>query len=61
MLKNRDVPKELKTFNSLFFGFEYKYNLNEVFDDLLTVIICAMGRGTQEELYLKTIQKYNRK
>jgi type I restriction enzyme M protein len=61
MLKNRDVPKELKDFNSLFFGFEYKYNLNEVFDDLLTVIICAMGRGTQDELYLKTIEKYSRK
>lgn len=60
MLKNRDVPKELKIFNSLFFGFEYKYNLNEVFDDLLTVIICAMGRETQEKLYLETIKKYNR-
>jgi type I restriction enzyme M protein len=60
MLKTRDVPKELKTFNSLFFGFEYRHDLNVVFDDLLTVIICAMGRGTQEPLYLETIKKYNR-
>lgn len=61
MLKNRDVPKELKIFNSLFFEFEYKHDLNRVFDDLLTVVICAMARGTQEPLYLETIAKYNRK
>jgi type I restriction enzyme M protein len=61
MLKNRDVPRELKTFNSLFFDFQYKHDLNRVFDDLLTVIICAMGRGTQEPLYLETIKKYDRK
>jgi type I restriction enzyme M protein len=61
MLKNRDVPKELKKFNSLFFDFQYKHDLNRVFDDLLTVIICAMGRGTQEPLYLETIKKYDRK
>lgn len=60
MLKNRDVPKELTTFNSLFFGFQYKYNLNQVFDDLLTMMICAMGRGTQENLYFETIKRYNR-
>ena len=61
MLKTRDVPRELKKFNSLFFNFEYKHDLNRVFDDLLTVIICAMGRGTQEPLYLETIKKYSRK
>lgn len=60
MLKNRDVPRELKKFNSLFFEFEYKHDLNRVFDDLLTVIICAMGRGTQEPLYFETIKKYSR-
>ena len=60
MLKTRDVPKELKIFNSLFFEFQYKYNLNEIFDDLLTIIICAMGAETQETLYLETIKKYNR-
>lgn len=53
--------KELKNFNSLFFSFQYKHDLNRVFDDLLTIIICAMGRGTQEELYMNTIKKYDRK
>lgn len=52
--------KELKNFNSLFFSFQYKHDLNRVFDDLLTMIICAMGRGTQEELYLQTIKSYSR-
>jgi type I restriction enzyme M protein len=60
MLKNREVPKELKNFNSLFFEFQYKHDLNNVFDDLLTMIICAMGRGTQEPLYFETIKNYNR-
>ncbi|WP_298119369.1 N-6 DNA methylase [Flavobacterium sp.] len=60
MLKNRDVPKELKIFNSLFYEFHYKFDLSQIFDDLLTMIICAMGHQTQEDLYLQTIKKYNR-
>lgn len=60
MLKNRDVPKELKIFNSLFFEFKYKFDLNIVFDDLLTIIICCLGRGTQEKIYFKTIAKYSK-
>lgn len=60
MLKTRDVPQALKDFNALFFGLE-KHNLSTVFDDLLTLIICAMGRGTQEELYFQTIKRYDRK
>lgn len=55
------VEKELKQFNSLFFEFQYKHNLNQVFDDLLTLIICSMGRGTQEKLYFETIKKYDKK
>ena len=60
MLKTKDVPHELREFNSLFFGFQHKYELSQVFDDLLTMIICAMGRETQEPLYLETIKKYKR-
>ncbi len=53
--------KELKQFNSLFFEFQYKHNLSQVFDDLLTLIICSMGRGTQEKLYFETIKRYDNK
>ena len=60
MLKNREVPQELKSFNSLFFGFGYKYDLNVIFDDLLTIIICALARETEEKLYFETIKKYTR-
>jgi type I restriction enzyme M protein len=60
MLKTRDVPQALKTFNALFYGLE-SHHLSTVFDDLLTMIICAMGRGTQEELYFETIKRYSRK
>ncbi len=60
MLKTRDVPKELKIFNSLFFEFQHRHDLNRVFDDLLTVIICAMAHQTQEPLYFETIARYSR-
>lgn len=59
MLKSSDVPKELKSFNSLFFALR-SHDLSRVFDDLLTMIICAMGRGTAEPLYLETVRKYDR-
>lgn len=54
------IEKELKQFNSLFFEFQYRHDLSRVFDDLLTIIVCAMGRGTQEELYFETIKSYSR-
>lgn len=60
MIKNRDVPRELTAFNSLFFEFQYKYDLSTIFDDLLTLIICAMARGTEEPRYFDTIKKYSR-
>lgn len=59
MLKSVDVPRELKKFNSLFHGFR-GLELSRVFDDFLTVTICAMARGTEEELYLQTIKPYKR-
>lgn len=61
MLKSTEVPSELKHFNSLFFSFTYKYNLSNLFDDLLTICICLLARQTEEKLYLETIKKYNRK
>lgn len=61
MLKTRDVPQELRDFNSLFFEFQHRHELSRVFDDLLTIIICCMGRGSNEDLYFETIKKYNSK
>ncbi|MFY0481460.1 N-6 DNA methylase [Flavobacterium sp. PLA-1-15] len=60
MLKTRDVPQALKEFNALFYALD-KHHLSTVFDDLLTMIICAMGRGTAESLYFETIKRYDRK
>lgn len=60
MLKTKDVPSELKNFNSLFFSFKYKYDLYRLFDDLLTIIICCLARETEEKLYFETIAKYNK-
>lgn len=61
MLKTKDVPSELKNFNSLFFSFQYKYDLYRLFDDLLTILICCFARETEEELYFETIKKYDKK
>jgi type I restriction enzyme M protein len=60
MLKNREVPSELKNFNSLFLAFRYKYDLYHLYDDLLTIVICCLARETEEELYLQTIKKYTK-
>lgn len=61
MLKNREVPRALTEFNALFSEFQYKHELGQVFDDLLTMIICAMGHQTQEGLYFRTIENYDSK
>lgn len=60
MIKNNDVPKGLKDFNSFFYEFNYKYDVSIIFDDLLSLIICAMARGTEEPRYFEIIKKYTR-
>ncbi len=60
MLKTRDVPSELKNFNSLFSAFKYKYDLYSLYDDLLTIIICCLAHQTEEKLYFETIKKYTK-
>lgn len=60
MIKNSEVQSELKPFNSLFFSFKYKYDLYNLFDDLLTIIICCLARETEEPLYFETIKKYTK-
>ena len=60
MLKTIDVPHELRNFNKCFQTFNYKYDVATIFDDLLTIIICCFGRGTNEEQYFMTIKKYSK-
>ncbi len=58
------MKKEKQTFASLIKLFEYKYDLRTVFDDFLTMSICAMGQNPQtgksfdEALYIETVAKY---
>ncbi|KAA2218253.1 N-6 DNA methylase [Maribacter flavus] len=61
MVKTREVPRELKNFNSLFNSLIYRHDVSTIFDDFLTVFICCFARGTQEPLYFETIKRYNRK
>jgi type I restriction-modification system DNA methylase subunit len=65
LTKNLIVMKEKKeTFNSLMKAFDYRYETRSVFDDFLTMVICAVtqnlhtGKSYYEELYLETIAKY---
>lgn len=54
------INRELKEFNSLFSQLGYKFDYITVFDDILTIIICCFGFGTNEELYFQTIKKYSK-
>ena len=53
-----------ETFASLMNSFTYKYDLRPVFDDFLTMSMCAVtqipgaGKSHYEDLYLKTISRY---
>lgn len=61
MLKNREVPTDLKTFNSHFSSLAMKYEAHTIFDDLLSLIICCMAHGKAEYQYFKIIEKYEKK
>lgn len=58
------MKKEKQTFASTIKLFEYRYDLRTVFDDFLTMSLCAMSQnpGTHksydEDLYLETVAKY---
>lgn len=55
-----NIDRELKPFNSLFDKMAYKYDASVLFHDLLTIIICCFGFGTNEELYFETIKRYKK-
>jgi len=60
MAKTRDVPTELRTFNSVFNSLTYRHDASRVFDDFLTIVICCMCYEQQEPLYFETIKNYNK-
>jgi len=59
-VKNRDIPTELREFNSLFSFIARKHDAQRVFDDFLTLVVCCLARQTQETWYLNTIRKYDK-
>tara|TARA_R110002050_G_scaffold69507_2_gene150353 strand:- start:29551 stop:30195 length:645 start_codon:yes stop_codon:yes gene_type:complete len=60
MIKTQDVPRELRTFNSLFNKLCYRHDVSTIFDDFLTLFICCFARGTQEPWYFETIKRYKK-
>ena len=60
MIKNRDIPAELRQLNSAFSKLAYRHDISRIFEDFLTIVICCMAYQTQEPLYLQTVKNYNR-
>lgn len=60
MIKNKDIPAELRKLNSAFSKLAYRHDVSRIFDDFLTIVICCMAFQTQEPLYLRTVKNYNR-
>jgi type I restriction-modification system DNA methylase subunit len=60
------MQQKTETFESIIESFQYKHDLRSVFDDFLTMTLCAFsfnpltGKSQQEELYLETIAKYKK-
>jgi type I restriction-modification system DNA methylase subunit len=60
------MPQKIETFESILETFRYKHDLRSVFDDFLTMTICAFSfnpatsKSYDEELYLETIRKYKK-
>lgn len=52
--------KEFKRLNKLFEDLLYRHDAISVFDDLLTVTICALAMGTMENEYQEVIVRYNK-
>lgn len=59
MPKTREIPLNMREFNSLFSILARKHDAARVFDDFLTLVVCVLARQTQEEWYLDTIRKYD--
>jgi type I restriction-modification system DNA methylase subunit len=60
----KEKEKKQETFASLIEEFKFKYDLSVVFDDFLTMSMCAVtqkvgtGKSYYEDLYLETVKKY---
>ena len=58
------MTSKTETFSSLMHSFSYRYDLRVVFDDFLTMTLCAFsfnpatGKSHNEEMYMETIAKY---
>lgn len=48
----------MKKFSDILEKLAYTHSRSTVFDDFLQMAVCALSLGTQEELYFKTIKKY---
>lgn len=59
---NIGAPREnpLHGFSRLIIGVAYRHGVSTVFDDFLTMALCAFSHGQKEELYMETISRYHK-
>lgn len=58
----RNFKNEQREFEKVFFALGGgRFDYQTIFDDFLTITCCALAHQTQEEIYLQTIKKYERK
>jgi len=50
----------MNDFNKIFNQIAYRHDFMKVFDDFLTLTICALSMGRMETLYLDTIKEYSK-
>lgn len=60
MIKSREVPTELREFNSVFNSLITRHDVSQVYRDFLEIVICCLAHGTQENRYFEIISRYNR-
>ncbi|MEQ8548746.1 MAG: N-6 DNA methylase [Cyclobacteriaceae bacterium] len=60
-MKTQEVPQRLRGFFSVFDKICGRWDQQQVFDDFLTMALCAFALQTEEDLYFQTIKKYDLK
>lgn len=60
-MKTQEVPHEIRGFLDVFRQVGNQYDYAEVFDDFLSMAVCAFAQATEEDWYFKTIKKYDKR
>lgn len=60
-MKAQEIPPRLRGFHKVFEMIGQRWNYTNVFDDFLSMAMCAFAYGREEERYFEVIKKYDRR